>query len=190
MKPYKGIYIARGSKLNKYVKVGKGTRINGPCFIMGVQGNCVEIGNYCAIGHNLRVRSRNHSMNYANVQDKLQKEIGAKSLDDTKGGVSIGNAVWIGDNVTILSGVNVGDGAVIGAGSVVTKNVKSYSVVAGVPAKFIKMRFTDEIIEILNRIKWWSWSEHEIQSRVDFFNIDLTHKNASSKILESLRNEL
>ena len=55
----------------------------------------------------------------------------------TKGGVTIGNNVWIGDKVVILSGVTIGDGAIIGANSVVTKNVERQSIVAGIPARTI-----------------------------------------------------
>lgn len=67
----------------------------------------------------------------------------------------IGNDVWIGMNVTIFPGVTIGDGAVIGAYSVVTKNVEPYSIVGGNPAKIIKKRFSDEIINKLIQLKWW-----------------------------------
>lgn len=61
----------------------------------------------------------------------------AKRKLTSKGAVNIGNNVWIGDKTTILAGVNIGDGAVVGANTVVTKDVPSYSVVAGNPAKII-----------------------------------------------------
>lgn len=60
----------------------------------------------------------------------------------SKGPIVIGDNVWIGDKATILSGVTVGDGAVIGANAVVTKNVPAYSVVAGIPAKEVKVIIT------------------------------------------------
>ncbi len=50
----------------------------------------------------------------------------------------LGNKVWIGANVTILPGVTIGDGAIVAAGAVVNKNVEPGTVVAGVPAKYIK----------------------------------------------------
>ena len=76
--------------------------------------------------------------------------------------VIIGNDVWIGMNATILSGVTIGDGAVIGASSVVTKNVPAYSIVAGNPAKLIRMRFDEETVKILMKIKWWNWDLQRI----------------------------
>lgn len=60
---------------------------------------------------------------------------------------TIGSEVWIGQNVTVIHGVKIGRGAVVGAGSVVTKDVKPYSIVAGIPAREIGMRFTQEEIE-------------------------------------------
>lgn len=56
----------------------------------------------------------------------------------SKGGVRIGNNVWLGNNVCIMPGVTIGDGAIVGANSVVTKDIPAYSVAAGVPAKIVK----------------------------------------------------
>jgi acetyltransferase-like isoleucine patch superfamily enzyme len=67
----------------------------------------------------------------------------------------IGNDVWVGARAIILDGVNVGDGAIIGAGAVVTKDVPSYAVVAGVPAKVLRFRFESHEIEHLRQFKWW-----------------------------------
>ena len=66
-----------------------------------------------------------------------------KVRQGTKGDVIIGNDVWIGRNVIILSGVKIGDGSVIGAGAVVAKEVPPYAIVAGNPAKIVRMRFDD-----------------------------------------------
>jgi acetyltransferase-like isoleucine patch superfamily enzyme len=83
--------------------------------------------------------------------------------------VEIGNDVWVGSNVLIMDGIRIGDGAIIAAGSVVNKDVAPYAIVAGVPAKFIRNRFTDEQITHLNNIKWWNWPPEKIQAEVDRF---------------------
>lgn len=77
----------------------------------------------------------------------------------SKGGVTIGNDVWVGFGATILDGVSIGDGAVIGAQSVVSSDVPAYSIVAGNPAKEIRKRFDERTIERLLEIRWWSWRE-------------------------------
>lgn len=77
-----------------------------------------------------------------------------------KGDIVIDNDVWIGRESVIMSGVKIGDGAIIGAYSVVTKNV--YSVVGGNPAKLIKKRFDDELIEILLKVKWWDFEPEKL----------------------------
>ncbi len=83
--------------------------------------------------------------------------------EDKKYQVVIGNDVWIGCNSIILGGIKIGDGAIVGAGAVVTRDVAPYSIVAGVPAKVIKYRFTDEQIEFLDSLKWWDKPPVEIE---------------------------
>lgn len=82
---------------------------------------------------------------------------GFKGHPRTKGDVIIGSDVWIGQDSFILSGVTVGNGAVIGARSVVSKDVASYSIVTGNPAKIVRYRFPQSTIDILNEIAWWNW---------------------------------
>jgi len=86
----------------------------------------------------------------------------------TKGNVIIGNDVWIGAHALILSGVKIGDGAVIGARSVVTKDVEPYAIVAGNPARIIGMRFDQETINSLLKIKWWDWDLQRIKNNIPF----------------------
>lgn len=86
----------------------------------------------------------------------------------TKGGIKIGNDVWIGQNALILSGVTIGNGAIIGAGSVVTHDVADYAIVGGNPARLIRMRFSDTIITELLRIGWWTWPIDKIKEALPF----------------------
>jgi tetrahydrodipicolinate N-succinyltransferase len=70
--------------------------------------------------------------------------------------LTIGNDVWIGDRVTILSGCKqIGNGAAVAAGAVVTRDVDPYCIVAGVPARLLKKRFEDELIDRLEASRWW-----------------------------------
>lgn len=83
--------------------------------------------------------------------------------------IFIGNDVWIGYNVLILPGVTIHDGAVCAAGAVVTHDVPPYTIVGGVPAKPIRRRFSDEMIEKLLKIRWWDWPEEKIKENLEYF---------------------
>ena len=74
----------------------------------------------------------------------------------------IGSDVWIGQGVFIKSGVKIGDGAVIGARSVVAKDVEPYTIVAGTPAKPIRKRFPEPVIERLLATRWWRYSLYDM----------------------------
>jgi acetyltransferase-like isoleucine patch superfamily enzyme len=93
----------------------------------------------------------------------------AKGPVSTKGDVIIGNDVWIGSQALILSGVTIGDGAIVGAGSVVCKDVAPYSVVAGNPAKQIRLRFDEGKISALLKIAWWDWPIAKIEDALPVF---------------------
>ena len=80
--------------------------------------------------------------------------------------LKIGNDVWIGYEAVILSGVTIGDGAIIGTRAVVTKDVPSYTIVGGVPAKPIRKRFDEETIQKLKEIRWWDWEEERIKKNI------------------------
>lgn len=85
--------------------------------------------------------------------------------------VEIGNDVWIGKQALILRGVQIGDGAVIAAGAVVTKDVPPYAVVGGNPARIIKYRFEQSIIDRLEAVKWWDYGP-EILKDIDITKIE------------------
>ncbi len=88
--------------------------------------------------------------------------------------MAVGHDVWIGHNATLLPGVTVGNGAVIAAGAVVTRDVGPYAIVAGVPAKKIKMRFEPGLIGAIEAVKWWDWDHATIKERLlDFRDMNL-----------------
>jgi virginiamycin A acetyltransferase len=96
---------------------------------------------------------------------KAKYPIGAKP--PFKSDTIIGNDVWIGCNATFMPGVKIFDGAIIGANSTVTKNVGPYEVWAGNPAKLIRKRFSDDVIELLQKIQWWNWDIEKIRANID-----------------------
>ena len=95
----------------------------------------------------------------------LQKSEVASAWDN-KGDIVIGNDVWIGYDAVIMAGVTIGDGAIIGTRAVVTKDVESYSIVGGIPAKEIRKRFSPDIITRLQKLQWWNWDTAKIRNSI------------------------
>jgi acetyltransferase-like isoleucine patch superfamily enzyme len=80
----------------------------------------------------------------------------------SRGDLEIGNDVWIGRGARIRSGVHVGDGAVVAAYAVVTHDVRPYAIVAGVPAREVRRRFSDQQVQALEQIAWWDWPMDQV----------------------------
>lgn len=139
-----------------------------------INGDKLKIGKFCSIacGTKFLFNSANHTMkslsNYTFPIFYEQWEHGLPVTDawDNKGDIVIGNDVWIGYEAVILAGVTVGDGAVIGARAVVTKDVPPYTIVGGVPAKPIRKRFSEDVIQTLLGLRWWDMPAEKISERI------------------------
>ena len=121
------------------------------------------IGKFCQIaaGVEFVMNDANHQMNAVSTfpfytLEGWEMEPPASSDMPFKGDTVIGSDVWIGQNAVILPGVQIGDGAIIGANSVVGCDVPPYTIVVGNPAKALRKRFDDELIELLLQFKWWT----------------------------------
>lgn len=121
-----------------------------------------KIGRYCSIaerviigvdpvGHPLNWLS-SHPFQYTKKHSPIEA---ALTYESEWLNVEIGNDVWIGQEAMIMKGVKIGNGAVIGARSIVTQDVPEYAIAIGIPAKVIKYRFSEDIIEQLIRYPWW-----------------------------------
>jgi acetyltransferase-like isoleucine patch superfamily enzyme len=138
------------------------------------QENRLKVGSFTSIAVNLHVYlGGNHNLERISTFPFGAKEhalmIGPRDGHPVSNGdVIIGNDVWVGSCVTIMSGVEIGDGAVIAANSHVVKNVAPYEIVGGNPARHIRFRFNNQIIEKLLEIKWWDWDLNLIMSERDF----------------------
>ena len=137
-----------------------------------------NIGKFCSVASFARINTTNHPTYDRIAQHHFtyrSKRFGfgeddAVFFEQRKGkAVTIGNDIWIGHNAIIMPGVTIGNGAVIGAGAVVTKDVEPYSVVVGVPAKKINMRFSEELIAKIEQSKWWDWEHETIKERLQDF---------------------
>ncbi len=142
------------------------------------------IGSFCSIGPRVVLGHGEHPVSYLSASPYFYfKELGY--MDFTKvpkhqefwevKPIHIGNDVWIGDGVFVKNGVTIGDGAVIGARAVVTKDVPPYAIVVGQPAKILKYRFPQEIIDELLELKWWDFDD-DIIRQIPYDNINETIK--------------
>jgi len=156
-----------------------------------ILGNCVinksQIGNYSYIGRNCLIQN-SHIGNYCSIANDVFIGLGKHPLDmfstsplfyrkkntfnvtvvlkdkefNEYERIGLGNDVWIGARAIILDGVNIGDGAVVAAGSIVTKDVEPYMIVAGIPAKPIRKRTTEDKIKQYQESEWWNLNPVEV----------------------------
>lgn len=163
------------------VTIGHHTTINGPNVQVLSKLNPVTIGSFCSIAKDVTIQEYNHRVDRLSTYNFEKHLFAGKSIDDvvSKGPITIGSDVWIGTKTVILSGITIGDGAVIAAGSIVTKDVPSYAIVGGSPAKVIRFRFSPEVIEQLKKLQWWNWSDEKIKQNKELFLGDVTTETLS-----------
>ena len=138
-------------------------------------GDKLIIGKFCSIAKGIEfvMNGANHPMNGTTtypfyIMGGRWRSALAPHTDELplKGDTVVGNDVWIGQNVTVLPGVHIGNGAIIGANSVVASNIPSYSIAVGNPARVVKKRFDDEMINLLEIFKWWDKDIEEINELI------------------------
>ena len=132
-------------------------------------GDKLIIGKFCQIaaGVTFVMNGANHQMNAVStfpfyIMEGWDQKAPPLSEMPLKGDTVVGNDVWIGQDATILPGVHIGDGAIIGLRSVVGRDVPPYTIVAGNPAREIRKRFDDDLIELMLRLRWWDKPIEEI----------------------------
>lgn len=112
------------------IRIGTNFGVNSGTYINGVGG--IDIGNYVLIGSNVTISSGEHPINGHYPEIFTRPTIPKK--------ITIEDDVWIGAGAVIMPGITLSKGTVVGANAVVTKNTVPYSVVAGVPAKILRIR--------------------------------------------------
>ena len=167
--------------LRMYHGVSVGRYSYGPCLVPGALPPGTVVGSYCSIAGGLSIHRRNHPPDtltqhpfFYNKDCGLLDYDSIMQVEDNR--LIIGNDVWIGDRVTVLPGCRmIANGAVIGAGSIVTKDVEPFSVVAGNPAKPIRLRYPESIATEIQRSEWWNLSLSELLDAGDLLTdpIDL-----------------
>jgi acetyltransferase-like isoleucine patch superfamily enzyme len=163
-------YIGAGSQLLNS-NIGKFSFCGYDCSIIDT-----SIGSFCSIASRVSIGAASHPLNWISTSpafylggEHIPKKYAKFTYKEIKHTI-IENDVWIGEGVFIKAGVNIESGAVIGSGSVVTKSVGAYEIWAGNPAKMIRKRFSENIIDELMKVKWWDFSEEDIDKYSKYFN--------------------
>lgn len=174
-----GIPYLKSTIKNPNIIVGDFTYFSGKDFEKHVThhydfiGDKLIIGKFCQIGTGVEfiMNGANHQMNSVSTYPFYVMEGWSENppkFEDLplKGDTVVGNDVWFGQNVTVLPGIHIGDGAIIGCNSVVSRDVPAYTIVAGNPIREIRKRFDDELIQLMEELKWWDKPAAEIEQLI------------------------
>ncbi|MGB3418591.1 MAG: DapH/DapD/GlmU-related protein [Mesorhizobium sp.] len=134
-----------------------------------------NIGKFCSIAANSRINALEHPMErltthkvsyrpneyfrFLGVDAAFRERRQAKK-------VVIGHDVWIGHGAVVMPGISIGNGAVVGANAVVTQDVAAYTIVAGVPARPVRRRFSEEVAARIDALAWWDWTPEKLAQAI------------------------
>jgi len=168
------LHLRDGARLSPYVGFYAGNHVpefGAFSYSFSPFDRMMSFGAYCSIGRNVRVMGVDHPLDRFSTTAAIYENhpIFAEAFRDAqlrrnfhehahKSLPVIGNDVWIAQDVLLARGITIGDGAVIGAGAVVVKNVPAYAIVAGVPAKVLRYRFSEAHQELLKASRWWTYA--------------------------------
>lgn len=172
------------SEFGAYCEVGRGSRILNSefgdyayCDRYADIANCT-VGKFANIAAFTRIGPTDHPMANAAQHHFLYRS--ADYWDDTANDAAffdhrasrrcmLGHDCWIGHGAIIMPEVTLGIGAIAAAGAVVTRDVPPFMIVAGVPARPVRARFSDAVIERLLALAWWDWPHDRLRAALDDF---------------------
>lgn len=133
----------------------------------------VRVGSYCSIAEDVDfVPGGMHNLGWASTFPLAERlgVLGGNPNPIELRDIEVGSDVWICRGARVLSEVAIGHGAVVGAYAVVASDVRSYAVVAGNPAREIRRRFTDDVIDLLLELSWWDWPPQRVLEHATLLN--------------------
>jgi len=168
---FRKLFLRKDRPWTERFAVGRGT-YGEPSIRHWGEPATLKVGSFCSIADGVTIfLGGNHRIDWITTYPFSVFRESAKAISGhpaTRGDVIIGHDVWIGAGATILSGVRIGNGAVVGACSVVTRDVPAYGIVAGNPAKLVRIRFTDSEIACLEELAWWNWTDSILDAAMPY----------------------
>jgi len=152
------------------------------------EGEKLVIGNYVSIAPGVQfLLGVNHQTETLSTFPMYSRLIKPSNMDAVvKGPLVIEDEVWIGTNAIILSGLTISKGAIIAAGAVVTKDVPPYAIVGGNPAKLIRFKFSDEILEVISPVYLCDLDNETIKKHMDLLYNPIRSKADAEKLVRAL----
>lgn len=186
------------------ITIGKHSYGNPRILFGGEPGVSLSIGSFCSLAEGIKIFSGRFGRHRVDMPTTypigmlfpeewqragpMPPSNAPSTAFQDRGDVEIGNDVWVGRDSTILAGVKIGDGAVIGASSLVTKDVKPYEIVGGLPARRIRSRFESARVEMLLQLKWWELPDNILHENIRVFKTNDIDEFISS--IKSIRENL
>lgn len=175
--------ILRDVEIAASVSVGDYSYINAGTIVASG-----TIGKFCAVGYHCQIGMPTHPTDFISVSPRIYGQRNVLQVapfwNDYPSPPVIGNDVWIASHALILQGVSIGDGSIVAAGAVVAHDVPPYTIVAGVPAKPIRKRFSESVIEALMEWNWWNLDLEELRELASFFSLGRNAVDELPAVLE------
>jgi acetyltransferase-like isoleucine patch superfamily enzyme len=186
LRPGDGLFASEACELEPYVHVLAGEalpeRMGAFSYATSPLLASTRIGRYCSIAAGVEFIESQHPAHWASTSPFSYSPYGLEgfrsylveerkltsyplhgALEFQSGPVTLGNDVWVGQRAMFMGGISVGDGAVVAAGAVVTRDVPPYAIVGGVPARTLRMRFADPVVERMLALQWWRFGPDVLQ---------------------------
>ena len=184
--------VARDVELGPNVTIGDYSYVNAGTIIASGQ-----VGKFCSIGYYCQIGMPDHPVDYLSTSPRTY---GGRNIfnipsfwDDYPSPPIIESDVWIGSQALILQRVHIGHGAIVAGGAVVTEDVPPYTIVGGVPARPIRKRFDEDVIDCLLELQWWNYSLEQLHQMQGIFELKQSaasslakHKNDRASVRRNL----
>ncbi|MEW5847151.1 MAG: CatB-related O-acetyltransferase [Myxococcota bacterium] len=171
-------------RINGPLELGRYSALNGPNTDAYALREPIRIGGFCSIARGVSMQAYGHHLDRCSTSFIRHHVFGEDWETDTNpgDGIELGHDVWVGAQAVILPGARIGHGAVIGANSVVNDVVPPYGIAVGSPARVVRLRFEEALVEQLLTLRWWDWDIERIRRNRELYVGKLTREKLDAVV--------